>query len=48
MSGGNTRYCNDPEECMADNFAFAMMNNTSSSNQKLLQDIRDLMKQQMK
>lgn len=48
MSGGNTNYCNDPEECMADNFAFAMMNNKKCPNQKILQDIRDLMKQQMK
>lgn len=44
MSGGNTSYCDDPEECMADNFSYAMMNNTSLPNQKLLQDIRALLK----
>lgn len=43
MSGGNTYYCDDPEECMADNFAYAMMTDTNCPNQKLLQDIRDLM-----
>lgn len=25
MSNGNTSYCDDPEECIADNFAFAML-----------------------
>ena len=45
MSGGNTLYCDDPEECMAENFAFAMVNDTSRPNQKLLQDIREMMKQ---
>ncbi len=44
MSGGNTSYCDDPEECMADNFSYAIMNITSLPNQKLLQDIRDLLK----
>lgn len=39
MSGGNTSYCDDPEECMADNFSFALTSNTSLPNQKLLQDI---------
>ena len=48
MSGGNTRYCDDPEECMADNFSYAMMNDKQCPNQKLLQDIRNLLKQQMK
>lgn len=40
MSGGNSSYCDDPEECMADNFAYAMLSNTSLPNQKLLEDIR--------
>lgn len=39
MSGGNTSYCDDPEECMADNFAFAMSAYTDVPNQKLLSDI---------
>lgn len=43
MSAGNTSYCDDPEECMADNFAFAMMNKTDLPNQKLLADIRALL-----
>lgn len=40
MSGGNTSYCDDPEECMADNFAYAILSKTSLPNQKLLDDIR--------
>lgn len=44
MSGGNTSYCDDPEECMADNFSFAMMSDKSKPNQKLLQDIRNMLK----
>ena len=44
MSGGNTGYCDDPEECIADNFAYAMMNRTDLPNQKLLEDIRNLLK----
>ena len=43
MSGGNTSYCDDPEECVADNFAFAMMMDQSLPNQKLLEDIRQLL-----
>lgn len=39
MSGGNTSYCDDPEECMADNFSFAMMGFTTCPNPKLLKDI---------
>ncbi len=42
MSDGNTGYCDDPEECMADNFALAMTNDKKYPNQKLLQDIRAL------
>ncbi len=41
MSGGNTGYCDDPEECIADNFAYAMMNRTDLPNQKLLEDAPD-------
>lgn len=44
MSSGNTHYCDDPEECMADNFAFAMMGRTDLPNTKLLEDIRQLLK----
>lgn len=44
MSAGNTGYCDDPEECMADNFAFAMMGRTDLPNTKLLEDIRQLLK----
>lgn len=39
MSGGNTSYCDDPEECMADNFALAMLADTDVPNQQLLSDI---------
>lgn len=39
MSNGNTSYCDDPEECMAENFSFAMMAYTDLPNQKLLKDI---------
>lgn len=44
MSGGNTSYCDDPEECLADNFAYAMMSNTTVPNQKLLQNIRNTLR----
>lgn len=44
MSNGNTSYCDDPEECMADNFALAMVSDQSAPNQKLLEDIRSLLK----
>lgn len=44
MSGGNTGYCDDPEECIADNFAYAMMNMTDLPNQTLLEDIRVLLR----
>ncbi len=44
MKGLNTPYNFDPEECMADNFAFAMMSKSDCSNQTLLQKIRDLFK----
>lgn len=43
MSNGNTTYCDDPEECMADNFTSAIMNDPEVPNQKLLQDIRTLL-----
>lgn len=39
MSGGNSSYCDDPEECMADNFAYAMLSNTDVPNQQLLRDV---------
>lgn len=44
MSGGNTWYCDDPEECMADNFSFAMISDTTLPNQKLLKDIINTLK----
>lgn len=44
MSSGNSGYCDDPEECMADNFAYAMMGRTDLPNTKLLEDIRQLLK----
>lgn len=44
MSGGNTSYCDDPEECMADNFSFAMVSRTDLPNQKLLNDIRKMLR----
>lgn len=43
VMSGNTGYNDDPEECMADNFAYAMMNNTELPNQKLLEEIRQLL-----
>ena len=45
MSAGNTQYCDDPEECMADNFALAIMSNTDVPNQKLLQNIISKLKE---
>lgn len=44
VMGGNTSYNFDPEECMADNFAFAMMSKADAPNMTLLQQIRDLFK----
>lgn len=44
VMGGNTPYNFDPEECMADNFAFAMMSKADAPNMTLLQQIRDLFK----
>lgn len=43
MSNGNTTYCDDQEECMADNFTSAIINDTEVPNQKLLQNIRTLL-----
>lgn len=44
MSAGNTGYCDDPEECMADNFAYAMIGRTDLPNKELLEKIRQLLK----
>ena len=38
--GFNTNYVIDPEEVMADNFVYAILNNTDKPSQKLLNDIR--------
>lgn len=45
MSGGNTDYCDDPEECMADNFALAILQDTSAPNQQILEDIRRILRE---
>lgn len=42
MSNGNTSYCVDPEECIADNFSFAIMQDQSRPNQELLKRILEV------
>ena len=43
MSNGNTNYCVDPEECIADNFSFAVMQDQSCPNQELLKRILEVL-----
>lgn len=44
MSGGNTDYCDDAEECIADNFAYAIMQNREVPNQEILEKILQILR----
>lgn len=45
MSNGNTSYCDDPEECIADNFALAMLRvDRLVKNPSMLEAIREILR----
>lgn len=45
MSNGNTSYCDDPEECIADNFALAMLRvDRLTKNPSMLEAMREILR----